>query len=140
MKGIFGLRHLAVGVYRDLQRWVNCIAVHHDAQKGRLVEKCGLVQPLMLVSIDVQDRDGILEFSLDKVYKWIEESSVVVSWIGVPENHYAADLRGSLDGVVADQTFRPIDLVNESVYPVARREDSAAHQIETNEERAFVLK
>jgi len=125
-------------MHRDLQWGVNSIALHHDAQKGGLVEKCGFVQPLMLVSIDVQDRDGILEFILDKVHKWIEESSVVVSRVGVPEDDYAADLQSL--GVVADQTFRPIDLVLESVYPVARGEDSATHQIETNKERAFVLK
>jgi len=78
-------------VDHNLERGLDCHSPEHDTEERRLVVKIGIVRPLVLIAVDVQDREFVTELISDKIAERVEECIVLVVRVGVAENHHAAN-------------------------------------------------
>jgi hypothetical protein len=113
-KCILGGRCGTVGIDNDFHGKVHCLPRHHDSEKRRLAIEIRLIQPEMLVSVQVEDGQSILQLPLDESTKGLEKRSVMRTRIGLTKDHNSSDSWGRTIPVLANQIHCPIRFIGKA--------------------------
>jgi len=135
----------AVAANHDLEGRFGRPTGQHDAQKRALIVVIAIVRPLVLISVDVQNRQLVAQLVADEIAERVEEMRVLVVGIRVCENNDTSNVRapGGKNRMVLitdDQFFRPFKLVGQPCCPLGSVKDRATDDIQANEQSAFMYK